>query len=270
MARLHHERIAHSEASPAKWLALTHGIYGAGSNWRGIARKIVSVRRDWGVVLVDLRAHGKSETGEPPHTIDACAADVCTLVESLRVDGVDVRALAGHSFGGKVMLGARERVEVAQTWLLDSNPGARPGAIDDEHDSVVRVLHMLERLPKVWVTREAFVGAVVREFDQGLAQWLAMNLVPREPNQFVNRLEPTVLRELLASYFATDAWGWMATDRGFVHIVIATLSQVWQANDRTRLAVAGAHVQGHDVHAGHWLHIDAPQAVVDLVATTLP
>jgi hypothetical protein len=39
-ARLHHERIARSETEPSRWLALTHGIYGAGSNWRSIARKL--------------------------------------------------------------------------------------------------------------------------------------------------------------------------------------------------------------------------------------
>ena len=39
-ARLHHERIARSDTAPSRWLLLTHGIYGAGSNWRGIARKV--------------------------------------------------------------------------------------------------------------------------------------------------------------------------------------------------------------------------------------
>jgi pimeloyl-ACP methyl ester carboxylesterase len=303
MARLHHERIAHSEASPARWLAFTHGIYGAGSNWRGIARKIVDARRDWGVVLVDLRAHGKSETGEPPHTIDACADDVVTLVETLRADGVDVRALAGHSFGGKVMLVARTRLDVAQTWLLDSNPSPRPGAIDDPRDSVVRVLRMLEQMPAQWATRDAFVGAVVAEgFDQGLAQWLA-----------TNRLDPPVLRELLTSYYATDAWpatghapiadpatghapiadpatghapiadpatsdapmaGDPATDptrhAGRLEVVVATASPVWPAADRERLAHCGTHVHVHEVTAGHWLHIEAAKPVVDLFVTELP
>lgn len=275
MARLHHERISHSEGTPTRWLAFTHGIYGAGSNWRGIARKIVDARREWGVVLVDLRAHGKSETGEPPHTIDACAGDVRALVDTLRDDGVDVRALAGHSFGGKVMLATRERVEVAQTWLLDSNPGARPGAIDDERDSVVRVLRMLERMPKTWASRDAFVGAVMAEgFDQGLAQWLAMSLVPEGANQYVNRLEPAVLRELLTSYYATDGWPWVANERGALEVVVATESPVWSAGDRERLATVGAQaqatVQAHEVTAGHWLHIEAAGAVVKLFVTELP
>jgi len=247
MARLHHERIAHSEGSPASWLLFTHGIYGAGSNWRGIARKIVDKRRAWGIVLVDLRAHGKSEAGEPPHTIDACADDVSALVASLRGEGSDVHALAGHSFGGKVMLATRARVDVVQTWMLDSTPSARPGAIDDEADSVVRVLRMLEGLPKTWASRDAFVGAVMADgFDNGLAQWLAMNLVPHG-NQFVNRLDPVVLRELLTSYFASDLWTTAADGaRGGLEMVIARRSSVWSGADRERLAGL-EHVHAHDL-----------------------
>jgi pimeloyl-ACP methyl ester carboxylesterase len=75
-ARLYHERIAQSDAAPDRWLVLTHGIYGAGSNWRSIARKVNERRPEWGVVLVDLRQHGRSEPGPPPHTIAACA-EIC-------------------------------------------------------------------------------------------------------------------------------------------------------------------------------------------------
>lgn len=268
VARLHHERISHSEGNPTRWLLFAHGIYGAGSNWRGIARKIVDKRREWGVVLVDLRGHGKSEVGEPPHTIDACADDVRALVDSL---GIDVKALAGHSFGGKVMLAARARVEVEQTWMLDSNPSERPGAIDDERDSVVRVLHLMERLPARWATRDAFAGAVMAEgHDQGLAQWLAMNLVP-EGHQLVNRLDLSAIRALLTSYYASDLWTTAADRaRGRLEIVIAEKSPVWSAGDRERVRGLGGHVHVHEVEAGHWLHIEAPGPVVDLFVTELP
>ena len=126
-ARLYHERIARSDAAPARWLALTHGIYGAGSNWRSIARKLNERRPEWGVVLVDLRQHGRSEPGEPPHTIAACADDLRALFGEL--GGVD--AVAGHSFGGKVALATRPLIQPRQTWVLDASPSPRPGAAVD-------------------------------------------------------------------------------------------------------------------------------------------
>src|SRR5690242_11787845 len=115
-AHLYHERIARPDPMPEHWLLLTHGIYGEGANWRGIARALHERRRDWGVVLVDLRQHGRSERGDPPHTVAACADDVAALVAELG----DIAALAGHSFGGKVVLATRPLVAVQQTWLLDA------------------------------------------------------------------------------------------------------------------------------------------------------
>ena len=97
-ARLHHERLAASGTSPTQWLLMTHGMFGSGGNWRSIARKVVDQRRDWGAVLVDLRQHGRSEPGEGPHTIDACAADLAALIAELGPAGVPVLSLRLHSY----------------------------------------------------------------------------------------------------------------------------------------------------------------------------
>lgn len=249
---------------------MTHGIFGAGSNWRGIARKLVDRRREWGVVLVDLRLHGKSDAGTPPHTLGACADDLASLIRELG----DVHALAGHSFGGKTALATRSRVELAQTWVLDATPGARPEAIDDPDNSslassanpsVVRVLDMMARMPPTWPTRDAFVAAVTAEgHGVALAQWLAMNLVA-QGDAMVNRLDVAALRSLLVDYYAVDLWAGIGDD---LHFVIATTGSSVPAADRDRLRTTPAHV--HEVTAGHWLHIDAPAAVVELFATHLP
>lgn len=265
-ARLYHERIARSDASPASWLALTHGIYGAGSNWRSIARKIHDRRPEWGVVLVDLRQHGRSEPGEPPHTIAACADDLRALFAELG----GVRATAGHSFGGKVVLAARPLVDVAQTWVLDASPSRRDPAADRQN-VVLRVLELMEHLPRRWAQREDFVDAVVADgLDVGLARWLAMNVVPDPAGDLVLRLDLAALRAMLADYYATDLWDALEAPDGDVEVVIAERSPVLGAPERGRLAAAPPHVHVHTIDAGHWLHIDAPAAVVDLFAAHLP
>lgn len=266
-ARLHHERIARSDAPPTHWLLVTHGIFGAGSNWRGIARKLSERRSDWGVVLVDLRQHGRSEPGEPPHTLAACADDLRALANEL-----GVAALAGHSFGGKVVLAARALVRPLQTWVLDASPSARPDAIADPANTVARVLALMERLPRAWARREDFVAAVIADgHDVSLAQWLAMNVVPDVSGSLALRLDLAALRELLADYYARDLWDALAApDGGDVEVVIADRSSAIDAADRTRLANAPAHVHVHCLAAGHWLHIEAPAAVVELLAARLP
>ena len=266
-ARLHHERIARSETTPSRWLALTHGIYGAGSNWRSIARKINERRPEWGVVLVDLRQHGRSEPGEPPHTIAACAEDLRALLASLG----DVRAIAGHSFGGKVVLATRRLVDVSQTWVLDSSPSRRGDPAADRSNTVMRVLGLMERLPRTWARRDDFVAAVAGDgHDVGLARWLAMSLVPDPAGAFVLRFDFEALREMLADYYATDLWDVLEAPGGDVEVVVAEQSSTISAADRGRLAAAPPHVHVHYVTAGHWLHIDAPARVVDLFASRLP
>lgn len=247
---------------------MTHGIYGAGSNWRGIARKLTERRPEWGVVLVDLRQHGRSEPGEPPHTIAACAEDLRALMTELG----GITALAGHSFGGKVCLATRAIVAVKQTWILDASPSPRPDYMTDPRNSVIRVLELMERLPKIWPRREDFVAAVIADgHDQGLAQWLAMNVVPDPEGVMTLRLDTAALREMLASYSAIDLWPTLLDPaHGRVDIVVAERAPVFTPEDRERLTQVPAHVHAHSIDAGHWLHIDAPAAVVELLATQLP
>ena len=259
---LHTERIAKTDAQPAKWLLFTHGIYGAGMNWRGIARKIHERRPDWGIVLVDLRQHGKSGPGAPPHTIAACAEDLREVIDAA---DIPIVALAGHSFGGKVVMATKLLVEPEQTWILDASPSPRAGAIDDTNYSVTNVLVLMERLPKTWPKRDDFVQAIV---DAGhapsLANWLAMNLVSTDAG-YVNRLDLAAIREMLTDYWAQDLW--RAIDSR-VEYVIAARSASVSPSDRAHLATTGAHV--HTIDAAHWLHIEAPDQVVDLFATRLP
>jgi esterase len=267
-ARLHHERIAGEGRLPAHWLLLAHGIFGAGSNWRGIARKLHEQRPDWGVVLVDLRQHGRSGPGEPPHTVAACAEDLRAAIGELG----SIDAIAGHSFGGKVVLATRALVDVRQTWVLDASPSARAGALDGRSNGVVAVLETMERLPRTWPRRDDFVAAVVAEgHDLGLARWLAMNLVPDAGDALVLRLDLAAMRALLADYYALDLWGALLDPAGGdVEVVIADRATTLGDGDRARLARPPPHVHVHHVAADHWLHIEAPAAVVELFARNLP
>ncbi len=256
---------------------MTHGIYGSGGNWRGIARKLTERRPEWGVILVDLRQHGRSEPGTPPHTVAACAHDLQALLIELRSpqsssgSGGAIAALAGHSFGGKVALATRALIPMEQTWMLDASPSIRLAYMTDPGNSVIRVLELMERLPRTWARREDFVAAVVADgHDQGLAQWLAMNVVPDPSGGMILRVDTAALREMITDYASLDLWPTLLDPaHGRVEIVVAERASVFTPADRERLAHVPAHVHAHAIDAGHWLHIDAPGAVVDLLATHL-
>ena len=250
---------------------MTHGILGAGANWRGIARKVVERRPEWGVVLVDLRQHGQSERGEPPHDLAACAGDLRALAGELG----GIEAIAGHSFGGKVALATRALAPpgLRQTWIFDASPSTRLDRANDPAETVARLLALMERSPRTWPRREDFVQVVVADgHSRSLGQWLAMNLVPDDTSGFTLRLDLDAIRAMLADYHARDLWPVLLDPAlpGTVEVVIATRSTVVTADDRRRLATPPPHVHVHEIDAGHWLHIDAPEAVIDLVARRLP
>jgi esterase len=266
VAQLHHEPI--SNGTPTRWMILTHGICGSGGNWRTVARKVVERRAEWGIHLVDLRQHGRSEPGEPPQTIAACAGDIRALVDEL--GGVAV--LAGHSFGGKVMLATRALAPpgLLQTWTLDSCPG--PRSADTTNDTVIQLLAIVDRGPRVWARREDFVAAIVADgHAPALAQWFAMNLVADNRGGFTCRLDTNAIRELLADYGRVDLWPTTLDPAGGeIELVVSSRSTTYEPSDRERLAQMPAHVHVLAVDAGHWLHIDNPRAVIELFCTRLP
>jgi esterase len=276
-ARLHHEKVTAAGQTPARWLLLTHGIYGAGNNWRSIARKVVERRPEWGFALFDLRQHGKSEPGDPPHTLEACAVDVLALAGELAAAGFAPAALGGHSFGGKVVLAARATAPawLAQTWVFDSTPRARPGTWDAPGNSVRAVWDSMAALPARWQRREDFVAALeARGHGKSLAQWVAMNLVP-DGGELVRRLDLEALRAMMLDYHQRDLWAAVEDPAlpGDVQVVIGGKSDTLSSEDRTRLLAEPPErrVQTTIIeHADHWIHVDAFSEVVDLLATRLP
>jgi esterase len=274
----HHSFVTAPGAVPAQWMLVLHGIYGSGGNWRTFAGKLVERQPAWGLVLVDLRMHGRSQDAPPPHTVAAAAADLVALAESLAAQGKPVRAISGHSFGGKVALAYRAGPAgqaLRHTWVLDASPSAWPAALDDTGNTVVQVLRMLAALPPRFASRAAFVAHVTGQgFAPMLAQWLAMNLEAAPGGDgYLMRLEAAAMEALLRDFHGFDAWPALAAGPGVAHVIIAGASKTVSAPDRARLdalVAAGAAVTVDEIPgASHWLHIDALDALLELVARGL-
>lgn len=269
MARLHHDVVA--AGAPEALVLFTHGIFGSGGNWRSIARAVITKRPTWGAVLVDLRLHGRSEAGAPAHTVAACADDLAALVAELDRTGPPVRAAAGHSFGGKVVLAQRG---LAHRFVLDSTPAARPAAWDDRTNQINGAWESMRALDpaRIWARRDDYVAALTaRGHAPALAGWLAMNLAPADGGLRL-RLDLDAIRDLVLDYFATDLWP--AVDdptRGALDFVVAEHGNTVAPADLARLQASPPHVHTIVVPgASHWLHIDAAEAIVTHLAARLP
>jgi pimeloyl-ACP methyl ester carboxylesterase len=246
-----------------------HGFLGRGENWRSFARRLTQRRPRWGCVLVDLPLHGESRHWQPPYTVPEAAAALRALAG--RLGGPQV--LAGHSFGGRVALAAAaaELPVLSRVWVLDAAPATdtpRTGG------TTAMVLQALRASTGPYADRRDFVQQLEsRGVERPVAAWLAKNLERRD-GQLIFGLSLDGLQAMLADHDRRDYWGVLEEPPAGVtfDFVLAGRQSVVTAADRLRLeALAGAgRVRVHDLpDAGHWVHVDAPQAMLDLLAAAL-
>ncbi|MCB9664223.1 MAG: alpha/beta hydrolase [Alphaproteobacteria bacterium] len=269
--RLAHDVVG-SDAPEAPEVWILHGILGSKRNWRGFARQLAQARPDLRLVLPDLRCHGDSGSGTPPHTLAACVDDLEALAATRPTAPA---ALVGHSFGGKVVLAWHARHPALPVWVLDAVPGAvdleAPGVRDDPED-VLKVLDAIGRVPLPVPDFESLRTQLAAEgLSPMLAAWMTTNLV-RGEGGLVWRLDLGGVRALLADYACTDLWPAVDAGPGEVHLVRALRSSRWtpEVLARADAATARPGVHLHGLQAGHWVHTDAPDALQKLLAGGLP
>jgi len=267
---------ARSEPAAQAFVFL-HGILGSGANWRGFAKRLLASERactagseGW---LVDLRMHGRSLHLAPPHTVSACAEDLAQL-QSARARRV--HAVLGHSFGGKVALAyaAAHPEGLEHVIVVDSNPG--PSAAGSE--TTERVLQLLRVAPPRFASREAFTAHFVGAgLEPGVVAWLAMNLVARDDGHAF-RLDLGAIEALLADYLRVDLFSFVEAPppafAGRIVVVAGGRSPTLDPSARARVLAASARDPGRVAleivpGAGHWVHVDAPDALHQVVCRHL-
>ncbi|MFB4203285.1 Esterase YbfF [wastewater metagenome] len=235
-------------------LVLLHGLYGSGANWRRYARRW---SRDHRVIVPDLRNHGRS-----PHSgrmdYPAMAADVARMLEA-ETEGPAV--VLGHSMGGKVAMAlALTRPALVRGLIVaDIAPVAYA---DNDHDAIIAAMQAVE-LADVGSRSDADRQLAARIDSQAIRQFLLTNL-ERADGGWDWRLPLAILRRALP-----DILGWPALDGRwdgpalFVHG-----GRSPYVDDDGRRAIAG-YFPNHEVEtlpeAGHWLHVEAPEAFTGAV-----
>ena len=258
------ELVSASGSAPSRTGVLLHGILGLKKNLLGIAQKMANAFHGWQWVVVDLRNHGDSRGFVGPHTLEACAGDILDLMNYLNLKP---EAIVGHSFGGKVALAYSEISEVSQVWVWDSAPGEEVlYSANERTDSVGRVIEVLKSLPMPIISRAQLVQDLLAGgLSKDVALWMTTNLKTRSEG-LVFKFDLGCVEEMLDSYFGTSFWpllrlGKSGTD---YHFICAQKGNRFSEGDLKELeALTQSHVYLHRLeNAGHWLHIDNPEGVV--------
>ncbi|RPH72052.1 MAG: alpha/beta fold hydrolase [Myxococcaceae bacterium] len=270
MATLAHTELTAGPNPPERWVLFLHGLLGRGGNWRSFGRRWVETHPTWGAVLVDLRLHGDSSTGfDPPHAVGAAAGDVLALLPALPGP---VEALVGHSLGAKVVL-ALQRASghrFPRAVVIDASPSPRPDDLGAEQSR--EILALLARLPRTYATRTEFVTAVEAAGQpRSIAQWLAMALQP-QGGRFVLSLDLAGLESLYESVLAEDDWD-VVTSVPPGHrlaFIVGGASSTVEPAARERIRTLAPAVTLEEIPgAGHWVHVDAPDATFAAVERAL-
>ncbi|MEI6805767.1 MAG: alpha/beta hydrolase [Myxococcaceae bacterium] len=232
---LHFQMVQSDLAPPTKNAVLIHGIMGSSRNVMSFAKLIVQKFPDWQVILPDLNHEASS--------VQECAAEVYELVQHL---GIPIDMLIGHSFGGKVALCLNELMPVKQVWVWDAEPGFKK----PEH--TYETVQLLKQIKMPQPTRQAVQQAILEQgLSREIAAWMTTNL--RETSQgLVWKFDLDIIDKQLISF--------------------GTTAIKPQENTRFIRAESSSHMileESERVHvlknAGHWVHIDNPTELIDLM-----
>lgn len=270
-----------------------HGLLGMGKNWRTWSRRFASAaaeltNRPWRMVLVDQRCHGNSSHVadlRPPHTIGASATDIAQLFRS-KFGGHAPAMVIGHSLGGKVALEyVRQRAcglnMPRQVWSLDTNPGRLTSDLGD----VALVMESIGHLTGPMPSRQSMMTCLEGlGFDEDLRLWLGSNMVldhRRGGLRWTFDLEGA--QQMYASFKHESYWSDLASPppNVTINILRAAGSDRWSSDVKKELAeVESQFDRARDTgftgrlvshvlpDSGHWVHVDNPDALLDMVLAT--
>jgi pimeloyl-ACP methyl ester carboxylesterase len=237
-------------------LIILHGFFASSRNWRQIAQRL-SAR--YHVYVPDLRNHGAS-AHHPLMDYPAMAADLLRFIDER---GLESASLLGHSMGGKVAM-----------WLALTAPDRvnklivadiAPVSYKHSFDNTVLALKALP-LADISNRKQAemlLAGAIP---DLSYRQFLLQNLLLKD-GKYCWRVDLDVF-QLMAHHIAAfpDA-AHLASFAGNALFIAGSDSDFVQPEDLNSLFPDALFSTIAD--AGHWLHVQQPDAFTALVENFL-
>lgn len=235
-------------------LVMLHGLFGSHQNWQPIARRLSGLFR---VHTVDLRNHGASPH-HPEISYPAMAAD---LLGFLDYEAISRAHLLGHSLGGKVAM---------QFALLHSDRvdkliavDVAPRAYESVHDEILEALRELDltSLRTRTEAEELLAGEIP---NHATRRFLLTNLVRVPKGGWRWRINLEALyahREQLTREVSGS--GPVRNPALFLRGQHSDYIRETDLPD-IRTLFPGAVIEMVE-GAGHWIHVDRPEALLQAV-----
>ena len=243
---------AYGEASDQSDLVIVHGLFGAGRNWRAIAKHLSTARR---VITVDLRNHGDS-FWDDDNSYVALAIDLAKVIEHLG-GPVD---LLGHSMGGKAgMILAFDRPELINRLVV-----ADIAPIAYRHSQISNI-EVMQSVPLDAITRRSEADVIMADKidDPMVRAFLLQSLnIDASGNTWSLNLD-ALAKNMPAIVGFPDTDGVFDGDTVFVR---GGNSDYIDAVSEPLIAT---HFPNSNIvtipNAGHWVHAEAPREFMTLI-----
>ena len=242
--------LAHRVQGSGPPLLILHGLFGSGTNWRAVARKLSD---RFCTYTLDLRNHGDS-----PHAAEmnypCMAADVSAF---MRREGLATARIIGHSMGGKVaMLLALTQPELVHRLLVVD---IAPVAYAHDHTEMVDAMLNVD-LSRVQRRGDADALLADSITDPGLRAFLLQNLVAEE-RSYRWRINLPAIRTNMAALLGFPEQEHAGNFSAPVLFLRGGRSDYIQPRDHDRLHALFPDAGIETVAgAGHWVHAEAPDA----------
>ncbi len=241
-----------------KPLIILHGLFGSLDNWQTLAR---SFGKEFQVFTVDQRNHGKS----PHEQVMDFSTMATDLFEFMEQQGIQKAHFLGHSMGGKTAMelallypGAVEKLVVVDI---------APRAYEPGHNAIFEALLKLD--PEQLESRQAADEALAKDISSfPIRQFLLKNLARRKEGGFHWKMNLPVIYKNYSSLIAkVHPKGQFEGEALFIrggkssYIAPNELPQIKEQFPNAYLVTVDA--------AGHWVHAEAPEALLNIVTEFL-
>ena len=236
-----------------KPLIILHGLFGSLDNWFSIAKEL---EKNYTLYLVDQRNHGDSPQAED-WNYQVMVED---LKELLDAEGLDLIYLMGHSMGGKTVMNFAcsfpERVE--KLIVADISPRYYP----IHHQTILEGLNSID-LNEIKSRKEADDQLAKFIPELGIRQFLLKSL-SRNSEGFVWKINLPVITKNIEE--VGQALAVEAVYDGPTLFLGGANSNYIKQSDLPKLK---KHFPNYELefvsNAGHWLHAEQPEAVIQEV-----
>jgi len=238
-------------------LLILHGLFGSSDNWHSLARRW---SQSFSVYALDLRNHGNS----PHESAMTYTEMVKDLAQFCDHEGLDAVNIIGHSMGGKVamLFATTYPQKVNSLTLLDIGIGQVSG----KHESILNALRSIDLGD---FTNRSLVDSELKKSIESpsIRQFLLKNVLRKVDGSLGWKFN----HEALLDHYE-DLTAPLELDDSFIGSVLFLKGENSNYLDERLSPEILSYFPLARLEtipdAGHWIHADRPEAVIDIVTSS--